>query len=302
MKKIILVLIVQLACIKIVAQSYEGLVKIDGISQKVYFSDGSKNRAMQIAEEVAKAEVYFTKNFTVQPQYTLLILSKTDWQKFAHPNAIYGIPHYLPDGRLVVASENNEFWKRSLPPLETLPKDIVEKIRNVYTDEKGEISLKECFDLLAIHELGHAFQNAAKMNSQRNWMNELLCNILLHTYVAENNPKLLPALTLLPEIMEKNVNPSNLKYTKLEDFETYYNEIAQKHPDNYGWYQCKFHNAAAQIYNSGGADAMKQLWTLLLDEKTKLSEEQLNQRLSRKAPKAVNDLITNWNKESSNNK
>jgi len=36
---------------------------------------------------------------------------------------------------------------------------------------------------------------------QRLWMQELFCNIMLHTYIAENEPQNLPALELFPEMV-----------------------------------------------------------------------------------------------------
>src|SRR5690606_18717729 len=107
MKQKILVVLFLLPHI-IFAQGFDKLTKLDGFEQKVYYSKDAKERAVKIVENVAKAEMYFQKKFGVEADYTLLVLSPTDWKQYAHPNAIYGIPHYLEDGRLVVASENND--------------------------------------------------------------------------------------------------------------------------------------------------------------------------------------------------
>jgi len=277
------------------AQNYDGLQKLDQVTQKVYFSENAKARAVKISDNVAKAEIYFEQQFKVRPDYTLLVLSPSDWKKYAHPNAIYGIPHFLPDGRLVVAAENNDFWNRNIPPLDKLPGGLVEKLKNTYTDKTGAIALTDFFDLLAVHELGHAFQSAAGVKGQRNWLNELLCNILLHTYIAENNPKLLPALTVFPEVTVAGFPADRLKYSKLEDFEIHYNDIAQNYPDNYGWYQCRFHTVAAQIYNAGGVAAMQSLWRSLLTHKEKLDDAALTSLLKKTHP-ALEQAIVNWNK------
>ena len=275
------------------AQTYYGLQKLGNISQNVYFSENAKERAVKISTDVAKAEIYFQKQFDVKPNYTLLVLSPTDWKKYAHPQAIYGIPHYLPDGRLVVASENNDFWKRNAPPVDKLPKELAEKMKATYTDKNGEINLTNAFDLLAIHELGHAFQSAAKMLSQRNWLNELLCNVLLHTYLADNDPKQLPYITVFTKTAVSSFPTQQLKFTKLEDFEANYNEIAKNFPDNYGWYQCRFHVTAGDIYDAGGASSMKQIWSILLSQKQKLNDDELSKLLNTDA--ALQKAITNWN-------
>lgn len=65
-----------------------------------------------------------------------LMPNTTDWKLFAHPK-IYGIPNYLPDGRLVVASENNDFWKRNTSPLnQLLPMAVLLKKRTPMKPEK----------------------------------------------------------------------------------------------------------------------------------------------------------------------
>lgn len=290
--KIIIVLFLVLTNLTF-AQTYDGLQKLGNISQNVYFSENAKERAVKISTDVAKAETYFQKQFNVKPSYTLLVLSPTDWKKHAHPQAIYGIPHYLPDGRLVVASENNDFWKRNAAPVDKLPQELAEKMKATYTDKNGEINLTNAFDLLAIHELGHAFQSAAKMLGQRNWLNELLCNILLHTYLADNDHKQLPYITVFTKTAVSSFPTQRLKFTKLEDFEANYNEIAKNFPDNYGWYQCRFHVMAADIYDAGGASSMKKIWSMLLSQKQKLSDEELLKLLNTDA--ALQKAITNWN-------
>ncbi len=277
------------------AQTYDSLQKLDGVSQNVYFSENVKERAIKIIDNVANAEEYFQKKFKVKPKYTLLVLSPGDWKKYAHPNAIYGIPHYLPDGRLVVASENNDFWKRNAPPQEKLPKELAQRMKDTYMDKNGDINLTNAYDFLAVHELGHAFQKAAGMLQQRSWLNELFCNVLLHTYLAEKNPSQLPYITVFTQIAVKSFPPERLKYTKLEDFQTYYNEIAQKYPDNYGWYQCRFHVVAGEIYDSGGVFAMKKMWDKLLNQKVKLNDQELTNLLKETHP-ALHRAITSWDK------
>jgi len=277
------------------AQTYDGLQKLDGVSQNVYFSTNAKERAEKITQNVANAEAYFQTAFKVKPNYNLLVLSPDDWKKYAHPNAIYGIPHFLPDGRLVVAAENNDFWKRNTPPIDLLPKALAQRLKETYTDKNGEINLTNAFDLLAVHELGHAFQGAAGMIQQRNWLSELFCNVLLHTYLAEKNPRELPYITVFTQVAVQSIPVGQLKYTKLEDFETYYNEIAKNHPDNYGWYQCRFHVFAGEIYDNGGVAVMRKMWDILLAQKTKLSDADL-MKLLKNTDSSLEKAIANWNK------
>ena len=293
-RNILLITILFLTSI-VYAQEYQNLEKLNDAAQTVYFSENAKERAIKISENVAKAAIFFQQEFNVRPNYTLLVLSPTDWKKYAHPNAIYGIPHYLPDGRLVVAAEDNEFWRRNTPLIEKLPAELAKKFKNVYADKNGHVLLADFFDLLAVHELGHAFQKAAGMITQRSWLSELLCNVLLHTFIAEKNPVLLSALTAFPQATVAAFPIDRLKYTELGDFDKYYNEIAQNHPDNYGWYQCRFHTVAGDIYDAGGVAAMKNLWNTLLMHKEKLNDDELRIVLNKAHP-ALAHAIVNWNR------
>ena len=69
-------------------------------------------------------------------------------------------------------------------------------------------SIKQLQYLLALHELGHAFHQQGGLKMHRNWMGELFCNILLHTYIAENEPEQLPALTVLPKTEVSQKSPT----------------------------------------------------------------------------------------------
>ena len=188
---------------------------------------------------------------------TLLILSKDDWSK--HTSfPVYGMPHYNNDQTLIVASSDNEFWKSFIPPLDQVPASLAKEIRSAYGKE-GPVSMQPFFDLLALHELGHAFHIQSGLNMQRKWMGELFCNIFLHTYIAEKEPLLLPVLTTFPT-MVVNSGVEGFSYTTLPDLEQHYELIGKSYPRNYGWYQSRWHLAARNIYDAGGQEVLKKLW------------------------------------------
>lgn len=127
-------------------------------------------------------------------------------------------------------------------------------------------------------------------------MGEVFVNILLHTYIAENEPELIPALTVFPRMVVAGGN-REFKYTSLEDVEKRYNEIARNYPKNYGWYQCRWHCAAASIYDSAGKNVCTNLWNAL-NNNTKLeSDVQLASFLEKEADKSLAEMIRNWDQE-----
>ena len=277
----------------ITAQPYNGLVSLDGYKTKVYYSTGNDERAIIVAARMDKVLEFYNKVIAYEPEVTLLILNPTDWPKHTK-FPVYGMPHYDETrDLLIVASENNEFWNSFIPSIDQLTKDLADKISSTYVDKNGNLNMQAFFDLLAIHEIGHAYHFQAGLNVQRMWMGELFCNILLHTYIAENEPKQLPALTIFPQMVIAG-GKEEYQYTSLTDIEQRYEEIGQKYPKNYGWYQCKWHYAAGNIYDAGGIDSFAKLWNAFSEHKEKLSDAEFIALLSEKVHQSVADVMLKW--------
>jgi hypothetical protein len=282
------------------AQSFDQLTALKGHTAGVYYSAGHEQRATAIAQRLGKAMGYYTEMLGFRPAVTLLVLSASDWSKHAIKGMVYGMPHYDPSGnKLVVAGEDNPFWKGFLPPPDQLPEPLRNQVQAAYQNSEGNLSMQPFFDLLAIHELGHAFHIQRGLTIQRQWMGELFVNILLHTYVAENEPELLPALTTFPRMVIA-AGAREFKHTSLQDIEERYEEIGRDYPKNYGWYQCRWHAAAAAIYDAGGKQAGITLWNALQSRKEKLTDEQLVSLLSSTGNKGVIDMMQNWDQQSAN--
>lgn len=274
-------------------QSFEELNQLENHKIKSYYSNGALEAASTMTERCDKVLAFYKDHLNFEPSVILLILSPEDWNKYTD-FPVYGMPHYNDNNMLIVASEDNDFWKSFIPPINDLPETLAQQIKNTYSDKNGNLSMKAFFDLLAIHELGHAYHNQGGLKVQRKWMGELFANILLHTYIAENEPELLPALTLFPKMVVSSTNKTELKYTSLIDLETNYNELGQKYPKNYGWYQCRWHMAADKIYEDGGINAMKNLWLALKTEQDILNDTNFTKMLEEKTHQAIADVPLKW--------
>jgi hypothetical protein len=277
---------------KILAQEYDALVALDGYKTKVYFSEGNDERASVVASRMDNVLNFYNKIISFEPAVTMLILNPVDWPKFTG-FPVYGMAHYMGNKTLVIASENNDFWNSFIPPIDQLPKELADKITSTYVDDAGNLTMQPFFDLLAIHELGHAYHFQAGLNTQRMWMGELFCNILLHTYIAETEPEQLPALTIFPQMVIAG-GKEGYKYTKLNDIEERYDEIGQQYPQNYGWFQCRWHSAAGDIYGAGGVETFLKLWNAFSEQREKLSDEEFAVFLSEKAHPSVADVMIKW--------
>lgn len=275
------------------AQSFDSLTQLKGHQTQVYFSAGAHVKANRIAKQLDAVINFYKKQVEFTPVVTLLILSPSDWNKYAK-SVVYGMPHYTDSKTLIVAAENNDFWKSFIPPLDKLPKEYAHTIAATYTDGNGGLSMEPFFDLLAIHELGHAYSQQASIKLQRNWMGELFSNIFLHSYIAESEPHLLDALIIFPKMVVSTTDKSVLKYTTLSDVETFYNEVAQQHPRNYGWYQCRWHMAAANIYETAGLAPFKKIWFTMKNRTEKLDDESFSDLLLKEVHQTVADVYLKW--------
>lgn len=283
LRKFSLLLIVLWLCLgecKAQQQSLDSLNHLEGTQTKTYYSDGAKQIANSMATRCDKVMSYYKSHLESQPTVTLLVLSPEDWSAYTK-FPFYGMPHYNGNQTLIVASEDNEFWKSQMPPLEQLPSELERQISNVYGDaNNSQPSLQAFFNLLAIHELGHAFTIQGGLKMQRKWMGELFPNILLHAYIAENEPELLPALTLFPIMTVTLTRKADLSFTTLPELETNYGIMGPQHPKNYAWYQCRWHMAAANIYDEGGITAVKNLWKALKTHQDPLDDAAFTALLS----------------------
>ncbi len=271
------------------------LQTLKGFTQTFYYSPGQETRAKSIAAFIEHAGEFFKKEISFTPQTTFYVLAPRHWRALAAKPLMeaYGFPHNLDSARLVVAAEDNDLWRSFLPPVDKIPAPMAAQVKKAYGKPDGTFSMMPFFDLLALHEMGHSYTAQAGLKMQRNWMGELFVNIMLHTYVAEKQPELLPALEVFPDMVVGG-GTAEYKYTSLEDFERLYATLGMG-PKNYGWYQCKFHSAAKDIYNAGGKEVLKKLWTSLKIHQEKMTDTAFADMLRKEVHPSVADVYSNWN-------
>ncbi len=104
-----------------------------------------------MAARIEKAIAFHHDLLGFKPTVTFLILSAPDWKVYTTEGAVYGMPHYSEkSNRLIVAAEDNAFWKSFLPPLNELPENLRGPIQTTYAGSDGNLTLQPFFDLLAI--------------------------------------------------------------------------------------------------------------------------------------------------------
>ncbi|MBC7848398.1 MAG: hypothetical protein H7Y31_01615 [Chitinophagaceae bacterium] len=274
----------------------DSLDKLNGYTQVYYFSPGHQARAKSIADFMENAGRFFQQEIGFTPQATLYILAPQHWKSIAAKplQEVYGFPHNLDRGRLVIAAEDNDFWRSFSPPFDKLPSPMATAVKQAYGKPDGSFSMMPFFDLLALHEMGHSYTGQAGLKMHRHWMGELFVNVMLHTYIAEKEKERLPALEVFPNMVVGS-GTAEFKYTSLEDFEKLYQTLGMG-ARNYGWYQCKLHSAAKDIYNAGGKSVLLKLWKALKEHQEDFTDEQFAIMLGKEVHPSVANVYLNWNK------
>ncbi|HET9429847.1 MAG TPA: hypothetical protein VFO70_01665, partial [Chitinophagaceae bacterium] len=109
-------------------EKYEGLVFLKTPYLSCYYSEGQKDRAIQVASTCSSAMEYYNDLLGFKPEVDLLVLSKSDWSNHTK-SPVYGMPHYNDKKTLIVAAEENEFWNSFIPPAGKLPGKIMDRIK-----------------------------------------------------------------------------------------------------------------------------------------------------------------------------
>lgn len=280
------------------SQSVEALPleKLSGFTQAYFYSPGHLARVKDIAVFMENAGVYFQRELGFTPKATLYILAPQHWKDIAAKplRGVYGFPHNIDEGRLAIAAEDNDFWRSFLPPVDKLPPSLATQVAKAYGKSDGSYSMMPFFDLLALHEMGHAYTEQAGLKMHRYWMGELFVNVMLHTYVAEKQPERLPALETFPNVVIA-VDASAFEFTSLADFERLYETLGMG-PKNYGWYQCRLHSAAKDIYNAGGKSVLVKLWAALKKHQQNMTDEEFVNMLKNEVHRSVAGVYEQWNK------
>ncbi len=225
------------------------LVSVPGFPFPVLASPGLEQKAQETARRCSGAHQLLAAALHVEPVVTLKVLAGHDWR---NPSLPYGMPYYAaPD--LVVAGEPAEFWHSFVPLLESGPPSVYSTATQVYGDDPD---LGPFFNLLAVHELGHAFHQPG---TGARWLEETFANVCLHTYIAALEPGVLPVLVTFPKVLT-SLDPAGFAHRSLAEFERLYSTMK---PLNYGWFQCHFHVVARLVHDEAGPDGLQRVWRRL---------------------------------------
>jgi hypothetical protein len=154
------------------------LPQLSGYPFEVRYSDGSQERARAAADVAADAYVYFKQLFSrVEPDIAIVVPDEADWPNSGLP---YGLPFFRDDageirpGIVVMSAGGGDFWLAIARDLRHASPHGYAKLLTVYPDGAGGVDLQPFFELITIHELGHAFEVLGDLRLPTFWLSEIL--------------------------------------------------------------------------------------------------------------------------------
>ncbi len=244
------------------------LARLGGYPFEVRYSGGALARAQAAADIAADAYVYFHRLFCgVEPDIALIVADEADW-KSRQP---YGLPFFNDDdgqirpGILVIPAGSGDFWVAIGEDLREASPRGFNRLLAAYPDGAGGLDLQPFFDLITLHELGHAFEVLGDLRLPTFWLGEIFANLALHAFVATKQPERLQTLEALSAAGSQSRRlAARMRaegYSTLEDLEAHYTGGENPmDPLNYVWYQYRWQRIAAKMFEADGEDGLVRFW------------------------------------------
>lgn len=244
------------------------LPRLDGYPFEVRYSDGRLARAKAAVDVAGRAYGYFSRLFSgVQPDLAVVVVDETDWLG----SGPYGLPFFRDDpseirpGIVVMPAGPGDFWIAIAQDLRDASPDGYARLLATYPHGAGGVDLQPFFDLITIHELGHAFETLGDLRLPTFWLSEIFVNLALHAFLATQLPASLPTLEVLSTVgagsQKLAARMRANGYSALEELEAHYTGGDDPmDPLNYVWFQYRWQRLAAKTFDTDGEDGLVRLW------------------------------------------
>jgi hypothetical protein len=245
-----------------------GLARLGGYPFEVRLSREALVRARIAADIAADAYVYFRQLFSgVEPDIALIVADEADWES----RQPYGLPFFNDDegqirpGVLVMPAGSGDFWVAIGEDLREASPRGFRRLLAAYPDGAGGLDLQPFFDLITLHELGHAFEVLGDLRLPTFWLGEIFANLALHAFIATKQPGSLNVLEVLSTVGAQSRRlAARMRaegYSTLEELETHYTGGENPmDPLNYVWYQYRWQRIAAKMFEADGEDGLVRFW------------------------------------------
>jgi hypothetical protein len=245
-----------------------GLAHLSGYPFEVRYSEGALVRARIAADLTADAYDYFGGLFSgVEPDIAVIVAGEADW----HSRQPYGLPFFDDDdgqirpGIVVMPAGSGDFWVAIGQDLQDASPRGYANLLATYPSVAGGLDLQPFFDLVTIHELGHAFESLGDLRLPTFWLSEIFVNLALHAFVASRRREELNTLEALPTVGARSRRlAARMRaegYSTLDELQAHYTGGDQPmSPLNYVWYQYRWQRLAARMFEADGEDGLVRFW------------------------------------------
>lgn len=226
-------------------------------------------RAQAAADVAADAFVYFSRLFApVEPDIAIIVADKADWSG----KVPYGLPFFRDDtaelrpGIVLMPAGPGDFWMAIGQDLRDASPRGYAKLLAAYPDGTGGLNLQPFFDLITIHELGHAFEVLGDLRLPAFWLSEIFVNLAMHAFIATQLPTSLPTLEVLATVGAASrrlaARMRAEAYSTLDELQAHYTgSDYSMNPLNYVWYQYRWLRLAARLFAVDGEDGLVRFWS-----------------------------------------
>lgn len=246
-----------------------------------FYSPHAKVRAKHLQRLLGGEITYYANRFHVALRpVAMAVLDAEQWPKVADDEP-YGMPSVdgaSPPVIVMPVSWNDVRWM-VVPQRREVPTAM---LREALVDGKtwSQVKFEGC-DGIGTHEIGHSIIRQLGIDPQTKWFNEFLASHVGYAYLKAMEP----GQALSNEIFwTVGLGHAPHLFTKLDDFETRYDELQRQHPGNYGWYQLALDQRVIEVHGERGVDYLLQIRKEFPTGAAKLGTAQLLERLEKISP------------------
>jgi hypothetical protein len=193
-----------------------GLASFQRGALTVYFSRDRESRAEGVATLLADVATFYGVARGQGADTNVAVLDESDWE--ATFDLPYGLSAYRGDGAIVFLPADLEagaIFRVLVDGLEASAPEVSSQVRAECGSLRG--GARELADLVAVHELGHAYQRRHfGIGPPSQWFNELVAWYVAYEYLAARAPESLRKVVIVNRALAKSMRPTT---PSLDEFE-----------------------------------------------------------------------------------
>ncbi len=255
------------------------LPKLVGGSLPTYYSPEAIGRARKLQLFIEGERAFYRAHLAVPlDDLVLAVLNPKQWDPVSAPEP-YGMPSV--DGRprvIVMPADWDKVVAMQLPRESDARPDLRQQAQA--TGMAWRDLMHRGADGIGAHELGHAIVKDYGIDAQTYWFNEFLASYVGDVYVVEKRPRDVAANRIFWQASLQGPHP----HTTLAYFESHYDELQEKDPGNYGWYQCALDQRVIAVHAQEGIGFLVKVKAAFPRGGPKLKTEQVLDRLEAMDP------------------